>query len=142
MKYLNLSLLILFPIAWFAPLMRAALLPIFGMTEVSVISGLQSLWESDAALALIVTFLAVFAPVAKVIGLALVDFNLLAPRVMPALHVMGKLAMADVFLLAIYIVLAKGAGHVTIETAWGLYLFTGCILASLFLSHRSGLHAA
>lgn len=138
MKYLNLSLLILFPIAWFAPLMRAALLPIFGMTEVSVISGLQSLWESDAALALIVTFLAVFAPVAKVIGLALVDFDLLAPRVMPALHVMGKLAMADVFLLAIYIVLAKGAGHVTIETAWGLYLFTGCILASLFLSHRAG----
>lgn len=137
MKYLNLSLLILFPIAWFAPLMRAALLPIFGMTEVSVISGLQSLWESDAALALVVTFLAVFAPVAKVIGLALVDFNLLAPRVMPALHVMGKLAMADVFLLAIYIVLAKGAGHVTIETAWGLYLFTGCILASLVLSHRS-----
>ena len=142
MKYLNLSLLILFPIAWFAPLMRAALLPIFGMNEVSIISGLQSLWESDAALALVVTFLAVFAPVAKVIGLALVDFNLLAPRVMPALHVMGKLAMADVFLLAIYIVLAKGAGHVTIETAWGLYLFTGCILGSLFLSHRAGGHAA
>ena len=142
MKYLNLSLLILFPIAWFAPLMRAALLPIFGMNEVSIISGLQSLWESDAALALVVTFLAVFAPVAKVIGLALVDFGLLAPRVMPALHVMGKLAMADVFLLAIYIVIAKGAGYVTIETAWGLYLFTGCILASLFLSHRAGGHAA
>lgn len=142
MKYLNLSLLILFPIAWFAPLMRAALLPIFGMNEVSIISGLQSLWESDAALALVVTFLAVFAPVAKVIGLALVDFGLLAPRVMPALHVMGKLAMADVFLLAIYIVLAKGAGFVTIETAWGLYLFTGCILGSLFLSHRAGGHAA
>lgn len=141
MKYLNLSLLILFPIAWFAPLMRAALLPMFGMTEVSVISGLQSLWESDAGLALVVTFLAVFAPVAKVIGLALVDFGLLAPRVMPALHVMGKLAMADVFLLAIYIVLAKGAGYVTIETAWGLYLFTGCILASLVLSHRAGGHA-
>ena len=137
MKYLNLSLLILFPIAWFAPLLRAALLPIFGMDEISVITGLQSLWESDAGLALLVTFLAVFAPVAKVIGLALVDFGLLVPRVMPALHVMGKLAMADIFLLAIYIVLVKGAGYVTIETAWGLYLFTGCILASLFLSHRS-----
>ena len=61
---------------------------------------------------------------------------------MPGLHVMGKLAMADVFLLAIYIVLAKGAGYVTIETAWGLYLFTGCILGSLFLSHRAGGHAA
>ncbi len=139
MKYLNLSLLILFPIAWFAPLMRAAILPIFGMDEISVITGLQSLWSTDAALALVVTFLAVFAPIAKVIGVALVDFGLLAPRVSPALHIMGKLAMADVFLLAIYIVLVKGAGLVTIETAWGLYLFTGCILASfLFLRRPDG----
>ena len=30
-RYLNLALLVLFPIAWFAPLMRAAILPIFGM---------------------------------------------------------------------------------------------------------------
>ncbi|MCF8510932.1 MAG: paraquat-inducible protein A [Rhodobacteraceae bacterium] len=134
MKYLNLCLLVLFPIAWFAPLMRAALLPIFGMEEISVISGLQALWASDAGLALVVTFLAVFAPIAKVVGLALVDFGLLAPRVMPVLHVLGKLAMADVFLLAIYIVLVKGAGLVTIETAWGLYLFTGCILGSMALS--------
>lgn len=138
MKYLNLALLILFPVAWFAPLMRAALLPVFGMDEISVITGLQSLWETDAGLALVVTFLAVFAPISKVIGVALVDFGLLVPRVMPVLHVMGKLAMADVFLLAIYIVLAKGAGHVTVETGWGLYLFTGCILASLALSHRAG----
>lgn len=137
MKYLNLALLVLFPIAWFAPLMRAAVLPIFGMEEISVITGLQSLWQTDAALALVVTFLAVFAPVAKVIGMALVDFGLLAPRAMPVLHVMGKLAMADVFLLAIYIVLVKGAGLMTVETAWGLYLFTGCILASLALSHRA-----
>ncbi len=136
MRYLNLCLLILFPIAWFAPLMRAAVLPIFGMEEISVITGLQALWGSDAVLALVVTFLAVFAPMAKVVGVALVDFGLLAPRVMPVLRWMGKLAMADVFLLAIYIVLIKGAGMVTVETAWGLYLFTGCILASLALSHR------
>ena len=134
MKYLNLCLLVLFPIAWFAPLMRAALLPIFGIEAISVISGLQALWASDAGLALVVTFLAVFAPIAKVVGLALVDFGLLAPRVMPVLHVLGKLAMADVFLLAIYIVPVKGAGLVTIETAWGLYLFTGCILGSMALS--------
>ena len=136
MRYLNLCLLILFPIAWFAPLMRAAVLPIFGMEEISVITGLQALWGSDAVLAIVVTFLAVFAPMAKVVGVALVDFGLLAPRVMPVLRWMGKLAMADVFLLAIYIVLIKGAGMVTVETAWGLYLFTGCILASLALSHR------
>ena len=71
MRYLNLCLLVLFPIAWFAPLMRAAVLPIFGMDEISVITGLQALWATDAVLALVVTFLAVFAPMAKVAGVAL-----------------------------------------------------------------------
>ena len=137
MEYLNLALLILFPISWFAPLLRAAILPIFGMDEISVITGLQSLWGSDAALALLVTFLAIFAPYAKTIGLALLHFKLLSPKVLPALEVLGKLAMADVFLIALYIVIVKGAGLVTIETGWGLYLFTGCILASILISWRS-----
>ena len=109
MRYANLALLVLFPIAWFAPLLRAAILPIFGMDEISVITGLQSLWESDAALALLVTFLAVFAPYAKTIGLALLHWNLLSPRTLPGLEILGKLAMADVFLIALYIVIVKGA---------------------------------
>ena len=134
LKYANLCLLIAFPIAWFAPLLRAALLPVFGMDEISVITGLQSLWGSDAALALLVTFLAVFAPFAKTLGLALVQFNLLDAKTLPALHILGKLAMADVFLIALYVVIVKGAGYVTIETGWGLYLFTACILASLAIS--------
>ena len=137
MKYLNLVLLVLFPVAWFAPLLRAALLPWFGMDEISVISGLQSLWETDAALALLVTFLAIFAPYAKTIGLALVHWHLLSAKTLPVLHILGKLAMADVFLIALYVVLAKGIGHATVEVAWGLYLFTACILASLLIGWRS-----
>ena len=35
LKFANLALLILFPIAWFAPLMRAGLLPLFGLSEIS-----------------------------------------------------------------------------------------------------------
>jgi len=136
-RTLNLALLILFPIAWFAPLIRAALLPIFGMDEISVITGLQSLWESDAPLALLVTFLAVFAPYAKTIGLALLHWNLLSPKTLPALEILGKLAMADVFLIALYIVIVKGAGYVTVETAWGLYLFSACVLASILISWKS-----
>lgn len=132
----SLALLVLFPVAWFAPLMRAALLPLFGMEEVSIITGLQVLWGTDAALALLVTFLAIFAPYAKTIGLLLVQSGLMSPRLVPALRVLGKLAMGDVFLLALYIVLARGVGMMTIETAWGLYLFTGCILLSLALSWR------
>ncbi len=136
-RLLNLALLIAFPVAWFAPLLRAALLPIFGMDEISVVTGLQSLWESDAALALLVTFLAIFAPYAKTIGLALLHFDLLSPKTLPALNFLGKLAMAEVFLIAIYIVLVKGIGMVTIETAWGLYLFSGCVLASILISWHS-----
>lgn len=138
LKYANLALLILFPVAWFAPLIRAALLPIFGMDEISVISGLQSLWESDAVLALVVTFFAIFAPFLKTLGLALIHWHLLSPKLLPALHVLGKLAMADIFLIALYIVLAKGVGHATVEAGWGLYLFTGCILGSLVISFLSG----
>lgn len=134
LRLLTLSLLILYPIAWFAPLMRAGLLPIFGLSEISVITGLQSLWGSDAALALIVTFFAIFAPYLKTIGLALVQWDLLDSKVQPILHVLGKLAMADIFLIALYITLAKGIGYATIEVAWGVYMFTACIVASMILS--------
>nr|WP_165910120.1 paraquat-inducible protein A [Rhodovulum bhavnagarense] len=130
----NLALLILFPVAWFAPLLRAGVLPLFGLAEISVISGLQALWDTDVALALLVTLFALFAPYMKTLGLALIQFGLASPRLLPALHLLGKLAMAEIFLIALYIVLVKGIGLARVETAWGLYLLTGCILASLALS--------
>jgi paraquat-inducible protein A len=137
LRILNLSLLVLFPIAWFAPLLRAALLPVFGMDEISVMSGLQSLWGSDVFLALIVTTFAIFAPYLKTILLALVHFDLLKAKVLPVIGYLGKLAMADIFLIALYVVVVKGAGRVTVEGGWGLYLFTGCVLASLLISTLS-----
>lgn len=135
LRLVNLSLLVLFPLAWFAPLMRAGLgLPLFSLDEISVISGLQSLWGSDVFLALLVTFFALFAPYMKTMGLALVHFDLMSPKVLPVLHGLGKLAMADIFLIALYVTVAKGIGIGKIEIAWGLYLFTACILASLAIS--------
>ncbi len=137
LRYINLSLLVLYPIAWFAPLMKAGLLPLFGLKEISVISGLQSLWGTDVFLALLVTVFALFAPYLKTIGLALLHWGLLSPKLLPILHFVGKLAMADVFLIALYITLTKGIGVGRIETAWGLYLFTACIVASILISWRS-----
>jgi hypothetical protein len=61
----NLSLLILYPIAWFAPLLNARLLPLFGLIAISEISGLQSLWETDVFLARLVTVFALLAPLRK-----------------------------------------------------------------------------
>lgn len=131
LRLANLTLLILFPVSWFAPLLRAGYLPLFGLAEISVVSGLQSLWETDIPLALLVTMLAIFAPYVKTTGLALIHFNLASPRLLPALHLIGRLAMADIFLIAVYVVLAKGIGVGRVETGWGLYLFTGCVLASM-----------
>ena len=133
-RYINLALLVLFPLSWFAPLLRAGLLPLFGLSEISVISGLQALWQSDAILALIVTFFAIFAPMMKTLGLALIHFGYMRRKAINALEFLGKLAMADVFLIALYITLAKGISYATIEVAWGMYLFTACILASITLS--------
>lgn len=138
LKALNLALVVLFPVAWFAPLLHAGInLPLFGTSAVSVISGLQALWETDIFLALLVTFFAIFAPMLKVLGVALIQFGLMRRKLLPALSVLGKLAMADIFLIALYIVLVKGIHLARVETGWGLYLFTFCVLASIYASHAT-----
>ena len=136
-RLLNLSLLVWFPIAWMAPLLKAGLLPFFSLSEISVLSGLQSLWEKDIFLAVAVTFFALVAPYLKTIGLALIHFNLASPKLLPSITLMGKLAMADIFLIALYIVIAKGVGVGRLETGWGLYAFTACVLVSLYCSLMS-----
>ena len=135
LKLANLSLLALFPIAWFAPLLRAGLLPLFSLDEISTITAVRALWEADIFLALLVTFLAIFAPILKVAATASIHFGHLSRQALPTLEILGKLAMADVFLIAIYIVGAKGVGIGRVETAWGLYLFTACVLGSMVITH-------
>ena len=134
LKWINLSLLLLYPISWGVPLMRAGLLPIFGLSEISVLTGIAALWSTDRLLAVIVVLFALVAPYVKTLAMALVQFGGLSRKALPAIGILGKLAMADIFLIALYITLVKGIGIGRIETAWGLYLFTACILVSLALS--------
>ncbi|WP_224814431.1 paraquat-inducible protein A [Hasllibacter sp. MH4015] len=131
----NLCLLVLFPVSWFAPLMRAGLLPFFNLSEISILSGIGALWEDgEVALASLVALLALVAPTGKTICLSLVQLSRAPTRLLPALEIAGKLAMADVFLIAVYVTLAKGLSVGRVETAWGLWLFTACVLASLTIS--------
>ena len=131
----NLSLLLLYPIAWLAPLAHAGILPFFTGSTLSIIGGIGDLWETDAVLAGIVAIAAVVAPYLKTILLAAIQMRLVSgPRWIGVLTVAGKLSMADVFLLALYIVLVKGVGVGHVTTSWGLYLFTGCVLASHVLT--------
>lgn len=136
LRLLNLSLFVLFPIAWVAPMARAGLIKMwfFDLHELSVISSLGSLWNTDIFLAILVAFFALIAPMLKTTLLAAMHFGLLGTNMLPALGILGKLAMADVFLIALYIVLAKGVGVGVVETAWGLYLFTFCVLLSMLIT--------
>lgn len=129
------ALLVLYPVAWSAPLMRAGVLPLFGLQEISVLSGIIALWDSDVFLAVLVVVFALVAPVAKLLWIIGLQWDVLAPRGLALLGLLGRLAMADVFLIAIYITLSKGIGLGRVEPAWGLYLFTFCVLASLALGY-------
>ena len=129
------ALALLYPVAWVAPLLRAGLLPLFGLSEISVISGLASLWSTDPALAALVALLAIVAPYLKLLGLLRDAIRPLGTAAHAALVSLGRLAMADVFLVAVYVAVAKGVGVGRVETAWGLYLFSFCVLASLALGY-------
>lgn len=135
----NLILLILFPVAWAAPLMRAGLLPWFGLEEISVLTGLSALWEGgEWVLAILIAIFALLAPIAKTLALMLLHLGKLADRLsertLAIATLLGKLAMADIFLISLYIMVGKGLAVGRLETAWGLWLFTACVLGSLAVS--------
>lgn len=127
-------LLLAFPLAWSAPLLRAGPIPWFGLSDISILSGLAHLWHTDKGLAVLVACLALAAPYGKLLGLLAVTHGRLPARFKPWLGTLGRLAMADVFLLALAVVIAKGTGLGHVETAWGLWLFTGCVVLSWSVS--------
>lgn len=127
----NLSLLVLYPVAWIAPLATAGVLPWFSGNEITIAQGVLDLWDVDPALSLLVAVLAVVVPYLKTIAISAVQFDHLGARALPLIEAIGKLSMADVFLIALYVVVVKGVGIGHVTPAWGLWLFTGCVLASI-----------
>ena len=134
---LNILLLILYPVSWIAPLARAGFLPFFSGNEITIFGGVADLWESDAALAILVASFAIAIPYGKALCLAAIHYGHLGPRTLPLIEIIGKLSMADVFLIALYIVLVKGVGIGHVASAWGLWLFTGCVLASIWIGFET-----
>ena len=62
------------------------------------------------------------------------QFGKIGPRAKPVFGFLGRLAMADIFLMALYVVIIKGVAMTRVEVGWGLYLFTFCVLASLLVT--------
>ncbi len=134
---LNLTLLLLYPASWLAPLARAGFLPFFSGNEITVLGGVADLWISDASLAALVALFAIVIPYGKTHSLAPIHFGWLGSRALPLIEIVGKLTMADVFLIALYIVLVKGVGIGHVTSAWGLWLFTGCVLTSIWIGFET-----
>jgi uncharacterized paraquat-inducible protein A len=124
-----------FPLIWFAPLFALKIDLKFwaDATEFTIISTLQTLWRTDPALAVLVSFLALFAPMVKLLGLVLMHVGLLSARLLPALGLMGRLAMADIFLIALAVAMIKGMDGGTVTILWGFWAFAGAVLASVLL---------
>ncbi|MEM7057505.1 MAG: paraquat-inducible protein A [Pseudomonadota bacterium] len=129
----NLLLLAAYPAAWLAPLAEAGVVSWWSGNNITILGGVADLWEIDKALSILVAVLAILIPYAKTIALSAIHFGKLGPASLPMIETIGKLSMADVFLIALYVVVVKGVGIGHVDTAWGLWLFTACVLASIWV---------
>lgn len=129
----NLALLVLYPAAWFAPLATTGMVSWWSGDQITIARAVTDLMNVDIALATLVALFAIVIPYGKTVALSMIHFNRLGSDPLPIIEAIGKLSMADVFLIALYIVIVKGVGIGHVETAWGLWLFTLCVLASIWV---------
>ncbi len=128
------------PFTWWLPLFVARV-PFLWRHEVSIASGLAELWRLDLLLWSVVLLFSVLTPLAKGAALVWVWYRVpvdRARRQMDRLALLSKLAMAEVFLLAVMLVGLKGVGIGRVEVSWGLHLFIAAVLLSLIASSWAG----
>ena len=133
---LLLASLALVPVTWWLPLFTARV-PFLWRQEVSIASGLVELWRLDLLLFAAVLLFSVIAPLAKGLALAWIWYRVPIGRAkawLDRVALLGKLSMAEVFLLAVILVGIKGVGIGTVEVSWGLRAFVAAVLLSLAVS--------
>ena len=131
-KAVNLALLGLFPVAWQAPLATAEIQWLFTSETITVFSGIAELYQTDAALAVLVGLFAIVFPYAKTLLLVYAQFSdaATARALLPVIEAMARLSMTDVFLIAFYVIAYRGVGDLQVQ--WGLHLFTALVLAAIW----------
>jgi len=124
------------PFTWWLPLFVARV-PFLWREEVSIASGLAELWRLDLVLWAAVLVFSVLTPLAKSVALVWIWYRVPAPRarrLLDRLSLLGKLAMTEVFLLAVILIGLKGVGIGSVEVSWGLHPFIAAVLLSLATS--------
>ena len=107
----------------------------------SILGVIEKLFLSnDLFLAILLALFSVFSPMLK---LSLywfatsVNDSKKFERVLQAVHYVGKFSMAEVFALALIIVVIKSLpGGSSAELEWGAYLFTFSVISSMVVSFR------
>ncbi len=124
------------PVSWWLPVFTTETL-LFFKHEVSIVVAIATLFETDLFLCAVVVLFSIVAPVIKNAALVYVWYrvpNAGASRWINRLTLLGKLSMAEIFLIALAIVGIKGVSLQTVYVDYGLYYFSAVVLASLALS--------
>ena len=111
------------------------------VSSYSILGVIQKLFQTgDIFLAVVLAIFSVFSPVLKLsfywhaAGLKnSKKFNSILQRI----HYVGKFSMAEVFALALIIVVIKSfPGGSTAQLEWGAYLFTLSVICSMFVTFK------
>jgi paraquat-inducible protein A len=110
--------------------------------RLSLLSNIRVLWDTGHAVLAILTFaFSVLFPPAKLVltfVLGLPHFCLragLRNRISSLVEQLGKWSFLDVLVISVLIVTIKVQGYVSVQAAWGLYVFTASISLSMLATH-------
>ncbi|MCW5681007.1 MAG: paraquat-inducible protein A [Xanthobacteraceae bacterium] len=109
----------------------------FFRNEITLLQAAADLWRIDKVLFVVVALFGIAAPAAKMLAMAGVWYFADVKRAEiwnRWLMLLGRLAMLDIFLIAILIVLIKGTGVGSVTIRPGLYLYVALVAGFFFLS--------
>lgn len=133
--------LLLFTGGIISPIMTITQL-VFIENRLSILSTLYDLLQHQKYLLfVIITLLSFILPSIKIAILGLIlqgdGKGQKANRLLNLMHNYGRWAMLDVFVVAILLVSIKLSAIASIEIHFGLYLFAGSILITMWVTHRT-----
>ena len=133
--------MLLLLLGWLSPLMTVKTLVIFS-EAVSLMEGLQGLWEADRfVLFLIVVLFAVAFPFLKLLFAAWLWYRMdletsISKRALTFLEELGRWSMLDVFIVAQMVAAIQISLIADVEMHFGLYAFIAAVLTSMVLVRR------
>lgn len=133
--------LLLFTAGIISPIMTVTQL-VFIENRMSIISTLYNLLQHQKYLLfVIITLLSFILPSIKIAILGLIlqgrGEGYKVNRLLNLMHSYGRWAMLDVFVVAILLVSIKLSAIASIDIHFGLYLFAGSILITMWVTHRT-----